>query len=72
MNRIPVSPIIGKALEIAEKRLGVVELAKRLYTTVSLIQAWRMDHATMPEYKFLRLADLLNELEPDWTKDANP
>ena len=31
-----------------------------------------MGHATMPEYKFLRFVDILNELEPDWTDKAKP
>ena len=61
---MPVSPLITKGLEIAEKRLGMEELAKRMHTTDSLIRAWRMGHATMPDYKFLRLVDILNELEP--------
>ena len=72
MNRMPTSPLISKGLQIAEKRLGIEELAKRLRTTDSMIRAWRMGHATMPEYKFLRLVDILNDLEPDWTKDAKP
>jgi len=68
MNRMPVSPLISKALEIAEERLGMETLAKRLHTTDSLIRAWRLGHATMPEYKFLRLADILSELEPGWSE----
>jgi hypothetical protein len=71
MNRVPVSPLISKALEVAEKYLGVEELAKRLHTTDSFIRAWRLGQATMPEYKFLRLADILSELEPGWSDDPN-
>jgi hypothetical protein len=56
-----------KALEIVEQRLGIVELAKRLHTTDRLITAWRLGHAPMPEYKFLRLADVLGEVEPGWS-----
>ena len=72
MNRMPTSPLISKGLEIAEKHLGITELAKRLHTTDSVIRSWQLGHATMPEYKFLRLVDILNELEPDWTDKAKP
>jgi hypothetical protein len=70
MNRMLASPLISKGLEIAENHLGIDELAKRLHTVPSVIHAWRMGQATMPEYKFLRLVDLLTELEPDWTDKA--
>ena len=70
MNRMPASPVISKGLEIAEKHLGIVELAKRLHTVPSIIHAWRLGHDTMPEYKFLALVDILSGLEPDWTEGA--
>ena len=69
MNRMP-RPFISKGLEMAQNHLGIEELAHRLHTVPNVIQAWRMGHATMPEYKFLRLVDILNELEPDWTDNA--
>ena len=72
MNRLPVSPLITRGLEVAEKRLGMAELSRRLDVPDSTINAWRFGHATMPEYKFLRLVDILNELEPDWTDKAKP
>lgn len=72
MNRVPTSPLVTKGLEIAEKRLGVEELSKRLGAPESTIHAWRFGHATMPEYKFLRLVDILTELDPDWTDQAKP
>jgi hypothetical protein len=70
MKRMPASPLISKGLEIAENHLGIEELANRLHTVPSIIHAWLRGHATMPEYKFLRLVDILNELEPDWTDHA--
>ena len=72
MHRLPASPLVTKGLEIAEKRLGTTELANRLRTTPDIVRAWQMGHVTMPEYKFLRLVDILNELEPDWTDKAKP
>src|SRR5205085_12374299 len=72
MNRMPASPLISKGLEIARNHLGIEELAKRLHTVPSVVHAWHMGHSTMPEFKFLRLVDILNELEPDWTDKAAP
>jgi hypothetical protein len=66
MKRIPASPLVTKALEIAEKRLGRDELVRRLGAPDSTIKAWRFGHATMPEYKFLRLVDILTDLDPNW------
>ena len=66
MNRIPASPLVTKALELAENRLGRDELVRRLGAPDSTIKAWRFGHATMPEYKFLRLVDILTDLDPNW------
>ena len=72
MNRMPASPVICKGLEIAEKHLGIVVLAKRLHTVPSIIHAWRSGHDTMPEYKFLALVDIVAALEPEWTEGTQP
>ena len=58
--------MITRALDVAEKRLGKRELSERLGSPESSIQAWRMGHATMPEYKFLKLVDILTELAMTW------
>lgn len=72
MNRLPTSPLIIKGLEIAEKHLGIEELAVELGAPATLIQAWRMGHATMPERKFLKLVDILSAIDPSWTDQAKP
>jgi len=72
MNRLPASPLITRGLEIAEKRLGMEELCKRLRATETSIRAWGLGHATMPEYKFLQLVDILSDLDPHWTDKAKP
>ena len=59
-----------RGLEIAEKHLGIAELSKRLGDPETTIRAWRFGHAEMPEYKFLRLVDILNEIEPNWADKA--
>ena len=61
-----VSPLIVRALEVAEKHLGMKELCRRMVVPEDSIRAWKLGHATMPQYKFLRLVDILTELDPDW------
>ena len=51
---------------MAEKHLGIDELCRRLVVPESLIRSWEMGTATMPEYKFLRLVDIITELDPSW------
>ena len=72
MNRLPASPLIIKGLEIAEKRLGMEELAVKLGAPATVIRAWRIGDATMPERKFLELVDILSALDPNWTDQAKP
>ena len=66
MNRLRASPLIGRALDVAEKRLGIEELCHRLIVPESTIRSWRAGHVTMPEFKFQRLVDILLEIEPRW------
>jgi len=51
-----------RMLEQAAKHLGRERLAARMNVPESLLQAWIDGHATMPERKFLALADILEEL----------
>lgn len=67
MHRMPANPLIARGLEIAEKKLGIVELSVRLGSPVGSIKAWRTGDATMPERKFLALVEILTELDPSWT-----
>jgi hypothetical protein len=61
-------PLIMRALEVAERYLGTEELCRRLVVPEALVRAWQAGQATMPQYKFLRLVDLLTELDPSWTE----
>ncbi len=54
---------MAKALERALKALGPDVLSARLQAPPELIQTWINGHATMPERKFLRLIDLLDEIQ---------
>lgn len=70
MNRLPANPPVARALAVAENRLGVEELCRRLVAVApeTLLRAWRLGHSTMPEYKFLRRVDILTELDPSWVE----
>ena len=69
MNRMPASLLVMKALEVAEKKLGMEELSRRLGAADTTIRDWRMGLATMPERKWLRLVDILVDLDPNWDDD---
>ena len=66
MNRLPVNPLVLRALEVTEKRLGITELSRRLLVSVATIEAWRLGHETAPRDKFLKLVDILTELDLGW------
>jgi DNA-binding transcriptional regulator YiaG len=42
------------------------ELAARLGATSDTIRIWRNGHASMPERKFLKLIDIITDLDVDW------
>ena len=65
MNRRPVSPLILRGLELAEKHLGIDPLCKRLGTAPETVQAWRVGSAEMSDAQFLKLVDLLLEIDPE-------
>jgi hypothetical protein len=66
MNRLPISPLFARALDVAEKHLGIEELCRRLDVIDTAIQAWRLGHAEVPDQKFLQLVDILTQLDPSW------
>ena len=68
MNRLPGNPLVARAVEIAEKRLGFAELSRRLNAPDATIRAWRFGQETMPTKKFLDLVDILTELDPSWNE----
>jgi hypothetical protein len=72
MNRLPTSLLITRGLEIAERHLGLEGLVAELGAPAELIRAWRLGHATMPERKFLKLVDILTDLDPNWTDRSQP
>lgn len=67
MDRLPRPLLVMRALEVVEKKVGIHELARRLGMPPETVTAWRDGMATMPERKFLKLVDVLTELDPTWT-----
>jgi hypothetical protein len=55
MNRLPASPLVARALAVAEKRLGIDELCRRLVAPQTMVQG-------APR----TLVDILTELDPSW------
>jgi len=66
MERLPRPVLVMRALEVVEKKIGLQELARRLGMPPETVTAWRDGMATMPERKFLKLVDVLTDLDPDW------
>jgi hypothetical protein len=67
MDRLPANPLVGRALDVAEGKLGIRELCRRLVAPEAVIRSWRLGQTNMPEYKFLQLVDILTEIDPTWT-----
>jgi hypothetical protein len=65
------STVSIRAIEVAEKLLGTEELAIRVGVPPTTIRAWRMGHAGVPPQKFVRVVEILADLEPGWPND-NP
>lgn len=63
--RLP-SPLVRRVLDIVIRKLGSVQVASRLNATPVLVDMWLKGDAQMPEQTFLRLVDVLVELEPGW------
>ena len=68
MTARPPSPLVNRILDIAVRKLGSVQVASRLNATPVLVDMWLKGEAQMPEQTFLRLVDVLVELDPDWAE----
>ncbi len=66
MDKLPHSPLIARAIEVAEKKLGRDELCRRINATPEMLHAWRDGLASIPKRKFLQLVDVLTDLDPSW------
>ena len=66
LTRVPAASLVNRALEMAERRLSIEELSKRLNALDSTVRAWRDGVAVMPKSTFLLLVDVLTELDPSW------
>jgi hypothetical protein len=66
VNRLPVNPLVPRALEVIETRLGIAELSRRLEVSETTIRAWALAQEPMPKSKFLDLVDILTGLDLSW------
>ena len=73
MSGRPPSPLAIRALTVAEKRLGLEQLCKRLDAPEAAIRSWQTGTTDMPDKDFLRLIDLITDIDPEfWTRGAKP
>jgi len=73
VHRLPVSPLVMRALAVAEKRLGIVELCNRLGVPEAAVRAWQSGAIDMPDKDFLRLIDIVTDIEPEfWMRKPKP
>lgn len=70
MNRLPVSPLVSRGLDIAERHLGLDALCEKLGAPEMLLRAWRSGAVEMPHAKFMLLVDLLTGMVPNWSNEA--
>lgn len=58
---------------VMEKRLGIDELCDRLGAPEAAVRAWQSGAVEMPDKDFLRLIDIVTELEPEfWVRKPKP
>lgn len=62
----PPSPLVTRILELVIRELGNVGAASRLNATPVLVDMWLKGEAHMSEQTFLRLVDVLVEIDPAW------
>jgi transcriptional regulator with XRE-family HTH domain len=72
MSRRPPSPLVMRALAVAEKRLGIEELCQRLGIAETVIRSWQIGVTEMPDKDFLRLIDIITDVEPDFWGPPKP
>jgi hypothetical protein len=53
------NPLVACVLEVAEAKLGIEELARRLKISSDQVRAWRDGQILAPEHKLLAVADVL-------------
>ena len=62
-----------RALAVAEKRLGMEELCRRLDAPETAVRDWQSGMAEMPDKDFLKLVDIVTDVEPEfWIRKPQP
>jgi transcriptional regulator with XRE-family HTH domain len=55
-----------------EKRLGIDELCRRLGVAEAAVRSWQTGGMAMPDEDFLKLIDLVTDVEPDFWAGGKP
>lgn len=62
-----------RAIAVTEKRLGTKALCERMGVPEATIRAWQTGAVEMPNKDFLRLIDIVTDIEPEfWTRKPKP
>jgi hypothetical protein len=65
-ERHPLSSIVQRAIEFAQKRLGMEEFARQIGAPPTIIAAWRIGAVAVPDATFLRVIELVTALDPNF------
>ena len=65
-DRLPVSPIVTRAIQVAVDKLGMDEVARKIGVSETMVQAWCDGVAKIPRESFLRLVDVLLDVGVNW------
>lgn len=55
-----------RAIEVAESKIGMEDLARRLGAPESIVRAWRDGRESMPPRKYVLLIDVMADVDPGW------
>ena len=58
-----------QAIAAAEKKIGMIELARRLKAPETTVRAWREGHGAMPQSKFALLIEVMAAVHPYWNPE---
>ena len=59
---LPIGLQAIRSIEMAERRLGMDELSRRLGAPDTTIRAWRQGHSTIPPHKVQKLIKVLSDI----------
>jgi hypothetical protein len=61
--------LVRLALQAAEKKLGIEELARRLKAPDTLVRTWRDGYSAIPQSKFELLISVMSDVDEHWKSE---